>query len=409
MDNGAVATLAKKYFLPAGEPRPPRVTRGKPGRPLLLSLTLHKNLTEKTMAQVKDSHLDAILNTFNALEERLSDPSVTADPDRLTSLSRERARLEPTVRLIQQFRQTRNQLEDLQVGIASERDPELLSALRDEKQSLEHTYSSLDEELQIAMLPRDASAGKNVIVEIRGGTGGDEAALFARDLFRMYTRFLEKRGIEFEVLDISETGLNGIKEAVFIVRGPDAYDLLHQEAGVHRVQRVPETEASGRIHTSACTVAVMPEADESELNLRNEDIRVDVFRASGAGGQHVNRTESAVRLTHIPTGIVVSMQDEKSQHKNRAKAMQILAARFAEKQRAEEHAVMAAEKKAQVGSGDRSDKIRTYNYPQNRVTDHRINYTAHNLDQIMEGALDDLISALLQEKRQKLLAELNGA
>lgn len=356
------------------------------------------------MAQLKEAHLDNIVNNYEAVEERLSDPAVSADPEKLANLSRERAKLDPLYQMVKRYREVLEQISDLEVAEKDESDKEFLQELQEEKSSLIKEEEKLSEELQYAMLPRDPAAGRNVIVEIRAGTGGDEAALFARDLFRMYTRFLERRSVPYEVLEMADTGLNGIKEVIFMAKGDEAYDLLHLEAGTHRVQRIPETESGGRIHTSACTVSVLPEADETDVSINPDDLRIDVFRASGAGGQHVNRTESAVRITHFPSGIVVSMQDEKSQHKNRAKAMQILQARLAEKIRSEEHSRHAAEKRSQIGSGDRSEKIRTYNYPQSRVTDHRINYTAHNLDKVMEGELDDLISALLHEKRQRQLA-----
>ncbi|HNJ66574.1 MAG TPA: peptide chain release factor 1, partial [Turneriella sp.] len=247
---------------------------------------------------------------------------------------------------------------------------------------------------------KDADSGKNVYLEIRAGTGGDEAGLFARDLFRMYCRYLDAEGIKYEIQEFNETGVGGAKEAILLALGERAYDILHLEAGTHRVQRIPATEANGRIHTSAVTVAVIPEADEDEISINPADLRIDVFRSSGAGGQHVNKTESAVRITHIPTGIVVGCQEEKSQIKNRAKAMKALMSKLVEKQRSEAAEKYATEKKAQVGSGDRSEKIRTYNYPQNRVTDHRINFTVHNLDQVMEGRLGDLIGALLLAERE---------
>ncbi len=359
------------------------------------------------MSHVREEVIENLLQEFRALEERLADPQTAVDPKRLMELSRERARLEPVVDLARAWQNFRSQWEEIQKQLALEKDSDMISVLRDELTELESALKRTERELQLALLPKDPDSGKDVFVEIRAGTGGEEAALFARDLLRMYLRYLEKKKISVEIMDISESPAGGIKEAIFAARGPEAFDLLHREAGGHRVQRIPATEANGRIHTSAVTVAVLPQIEEDELTLNPADIRIDVMRASGAGGQHVNKTESAVRLTHLPTGIVVYMQEEKSQMKNREKAMQVLRARIYEKEKAEKHEKLAAEKKAQVGSGDRSDKIRTYNFPQNRVTDHRIGYTAYNLDQVLEGDLDDLIQAIQVHRQQELLQEIN--
>jgi len=352
------------------------------------------------MAELNENNLRSIVATFKAVEERLSDPQVTADNKRLTELSRERARLAKTAELSEAWLQLKTQIAECDSGWQNEKDAEMKSELGRELKDLKEQFANLSEELQLELIPKDADAGKNVYLEIRAGTGGDEAGLFVRDLFRMYTRFFDSEGIRYEIQEFTETGVGGVKEAIMLVLGERAYDLVHLEAGTHRVQRIPATEANGRIHTSAVTVAVIPEADEDEIKIDPGDLRIDVFRSSGSGGQHVNKTESAVRITHLPTNIVVGCQEEKSQIKNRAKAMKALMSKLVEKQRSENQEKYATEKKAQVGSGDRSEKIRTYNYPQNRVTDHRINYTAHNLDQIMEGKLGDVIGALLLAERE---------
>ena len=353
------------------------------------------------MAELNENNLKTILNNFRALDERLADPAVSADSNRLTQLSRERSRLAHSAELIETYFSLRRQLDDLNRGLQIESDAAMKSELLTELKIVKQNVERCSADLQIELIPKDIAEGRDVYLEIRAGTGGDEASLFAYDLFRMYTRFLDKEGVSYEIVDFTETGLSGAKEAVILVKGLRAYELLHQEAGTHRVQRIPATEANGRIHTSACTVAVVPEADEDEIVIDPGDLRIDVFRSSGAGGQHVNKTESAVRITHIPSGIVVGCQEEKSQIKNRAKAMKALKSKLVEKQKREAQEKMATEKKAQVGSGDRSEKIRTYNFPQNRLTDHRIGYTSHNLDQVMEGKLNDIIQALLLAEREE--------
>lgn len=352
------------------------------------------------MAELNENNLRSIVANFHAIEERMADPQITADNKRLTELSRERARIIGAAELAQEWLSLKEQIADCEKGWQSEKDSEMKAELGAELKSLKERFAQLTETLQLELIPKDADAGKNVYVEIRAGTGGDEAGLFVRDLFRMYTRYLDAEGIRYEIQDLSETGVGGFKEAILLVTGDRAYDVMHLEAGTHRVQRIPTTEANGRIHTSAVTVAVIPEADEDEISINPNDLRIDVFRSSGAGGQHVNKTESAVRITHLPTGIVVGCQEEKSQIKNRAKAMKALMSKLVEKQRSESAEKYATEKKAQVGSGDRSEKIRTYNFPQNRVTDHRINFSTHNLDQVMEGKLDGVIDALLLAERE---------
>ncbi|MBL8034043.1 MAG: peptide chain release factor 1 [Leptospiraceae bacterium] len=352
------------------------------------------------MAELNENNLRTIVASFRAVEERLADPQITADNKRLTELSRERARLSKTAELAETWLSLKQQIAECETGWQNEKDAEMKGELAAELKVLREKFKTLSDELQLELIPKDADSGKNVYLEIRAGTGGDEAGLFTRDLFRMYTRYLDSEGIAYEIQEFNETGVGGAKEAILYVIGSKAYDLLHLEAGTHRVQRIPATEANGRIHTSAVTVAVIPEADEDEIQINPNDLRIDVFRSSGAGGQHVNKTESAVRITHIPTGIVVGCQEEKSQIKNRAKAMKALMSKLVEKQRSENAEKYATEKKAQVGSGDRSEKIRTYNFPQNRVTDHRINFTAHNLDQVMDGRLGDLIGALVLAERE---------
>ncbi|MCS6984266.1 MAG: peptide chain release factor 1 [Leptospiraceae bacterium] len=359
------------------------------------------------MAELNETVLREIEQEFHTLEERLLDPSVQKDVTKLRELTRERARLFRIVELIQKRRALLTELSSLREQLGQESDAEMLHYLAEEKQRLEENLAKIERELKLALLPKDPDSGKDVIVEIRAGTGGEEAALFARDLLRMYLKFLDKKGVPTEILDLSPSSAGGVKEAIFAARGELAYDLLHFEAGAHRVQRIPATEANGRIHTSAVTVAVLPEAEEEEVDIQSQDLRIDVMRASGAGGQYVNKTESAVRITHIPTGIVVYMQEERSQSKNKEKALRILRARLYEKMRRERHEKLAMEKRAQVGSGDRSEKIRTYNFPQNRITDHRIGYTAYNLDQVLEGELDDLISALETHRQEELLQTIH--
>ncbi|HRP69591.1 MAG TPA: peptide chain release factor 1 [Turneriella sp.] len=361
------------------------------------------------MAELNENNLRTIVANFAAIEERMADPQVTSDNKRLTELSRERARIGPAAELATEWLSLKNQIADCKKGLETEKDSEMKEILSSELSELCEKFEALSYELQLELIPKDVDAGKNIYLEIRAGTGGDEAGLFVRDLFRMYSRYLDTLGIPYEIQDLSETGVGGFKEAILYVSGAKAYELLHFEAGTHRVQRIPATEANGRIHTSAVTVAVIPEADEDEISINPNDLRIDVFRSSGAGGQHVNKTESAVRITHLPTGIVVGCQEEKSQIKNRAKAMKALMSKLVEKQRQEHAEKYATEKKAQVGSGDRSEKIRTYNYPQNRVTDHRINFTAHNLDQVMDGKLDAIIDALLLADREAKMREGEAA
>jgi peptide chain release factor 1 len=334
--------------------------------------------------------------------QALSDPEVARDPGKLRSLGREHTRLAPVVRLAERLARLQNELEQAQ-ELASESDPELVTLAKAELSRLPQEISALTAELYELLLPRDPHDDRDAIMEIRAGTGGDEAALFAADLYRMYQRYSERHGLSWEPISVSEGLLGGIKEAIVAVRGEEAYGLLRRESGVHRVQRVPTTETQGRIHTSAATVAVLPEAEEVDFKIEPQDLKIDVFRSSGPGGQSVNTTDSAVRITHLPTGLVVSQQDQKSQLQNKIRAMEVLRARLLDRMLAEQEAARARERRSMVGTGDRSAKIRTYNFPQSRITDHRINLSVHNLSDVLNGNLDELIDALRMTSRQELI------
>lgn len=340
------------------------------------------------------NQLEIIVNRFDELTSQLSNEKVLRDPSRRQKLARERKELEPMVEVIRQLQKVERSIADDEAMISAEEDREIVGMAKAELGDLGLEKERLEEELRKLMIPKDPNDSKNTIVEIRAGTGGEESALFAADLLRMYSRYVENKGWKMELMSSHETGIGGFKEVIFLVSGESAYGLLKYESGVHRVQRVPATEASGRIHTSAVTVAVLPEAEDVEVEIAPEDVRVDVFRSSGPGGQSVNTTDSAVRVTHLPTGLVVTCQDEKSQHKNRAQAMKVLRARLLDRAKREQEERISRERKSQVGTGDRSAKIRTYNFPQQRVTDHRIGLTIHRLDQILDGDLDELIEAL---------------
>ncbi|MEC7091933.1 MAG: peptide chain release factor 1 [Pseudomonadota bacterium] len=348
-----------------------------------------------------EDRLDAILARAEILQEKMNGE---LPPQEFVSLSKEYARLEPVVAAITRYQKLIAEIEDLK-SIICGGDEEMKELAEAELADLEEKIPDVQKELEIMLLPKDEVDDMNVILEVRAGTGGDEAALFAGDLFRMYCRHAELNGYKVEILSTSDGDIGGYKEVVAAIRGDSVFARLKFESGVHRVQRVPETESSGRIHTSAATVAVLPEPEEVDVQIDDKDLRVDVFRASGPGGQSVNTTDSAVRITHLPTGIVVSQQDEKSQHKNRAKAMQVLRARLFEAERDRLESERSADRRSQVGSGDRSERIRTYNYPQGRVTDHRINLTLHKLEKIVAGdSLDDVIDALLAEDQSRQLA-----
>ncbi|ATX81184.1 bacterial peptide chain release factor 1 (bRF-1) [Mariprofundus ferrinatatus] len=355
-----------------------------------------------------NSRLDNILRRREEIAILLSDPDVTSDNQRFIKLSREYAEIGPVADEVEHYLKLEQQLRDNQEMIAdSDCDAELKELAEAEIPELKTAMRESNEKLNILLLPKDPNDARDIILEIRAGTGGDEAALFAADLFRMYSRYAETQGFKVEILSASDTGIGGYKEIVAQVTGDGVFSRFKFESGVHRVQRVPETESGGRIHTSACTVAILPVAEEVEVNIRPEDIRIDVYRASGAGGQHVNKTESAVRITHEPTGIVVTCQDQSSQHKNKAQAMKVLQARLFDKEQSEADSERAEARKGMVGSGDRSERIRTYNFPQGRITDHRINLTLYKLEQILGGDMGELIDSLLTYHQAELLAAQN--
>ena len=354
-----------------------------------------------------EERLDAVVERFAVVEHELSH---TSDGETLAKLGRERAELEPVVEAIRAFRAARDEIRDLDAMISEERDPEMRALAEAERAAARERVEAGEEALQLELLPKDEADARGVILEVRAGTGGDEAALFAGDLFRMYQRYADAEGWKVEVLSLSEGSMGGFKEVVAEIAGLGVYGRLKFESGVHRVQRVPATEGSGRIHTSAATVAVLPEAEEVDVELDDSELRFDVFRAQGAGGQHVNKTESAVRVTHLPTGIAVAVQDERSQHRNRARAIALLRAKLYDIERERVDGARADARRVQVGSGDRSERIRTYNFPQGRVTDHRIGLTLHKLDAVIEGeALGEVIDALAAEQRARLLAAEDAA
>src|SRR5215468_673389 len=351
--------------------------------------------------------LKKVEDRFDELTRLLSDPQVASDPRKLRDLSKERAQLEPTLRTLADYRRTEGTLRDDRQA-ADSGDPELAELARAEIPELETRLATLEQELQKQLVPRDPDDDKDVIVEIRAGTGGDEASLFAAELYRMYAKHAERKGWRQEVLSSSPSEIGGFKEIIFQLSGESVYREMKFESGVHRVQRVPDTEASGRIHTSAATVAVLPEVEDVEVDIQEKDIRVDVYRAGGPGGQGVNTTDSAVRITHLPSGLVVTCQDERSQIKNRAKALRVLRARLYDAKLQEQQSKLASQRKAQVSTGDRSAKIRTYNFPQSRVTDHRINLTLYRLPDVMEGDLEELTGALSAADQAERLVAAGG-
>ena len=349
--------------------------------------------------------LDSIEKRFKELEAQLSDSAVMQDMKKYSELMKEHASTKEIVDSYNLYKKTVSQLEEAREMAGSESDPELKEMAKEEIKELEEQKENQIKELRTLLIPKDPLDLKNIIMEIRAGTGGDEAALFAADLFRMYSKYAELKKWKIEIMSSHESGLGGFKEIVFSVSGKNVYENMKFESGVHRVQRIPETESGGRIHTSAVTVAVLPEAEETDIQINPEDLKIDVYRSSGPGGQCVNTTDSAVRMTHIPTGLVVICQDEKSQIKNRAKALRVLRSRLYEMEEAKKQKERSEARKNQVGSGDRSERIRTYNFPQNRLTDHRINLTLYKLDLIINGELDELLDALKIEFREQLLKE----
>ena len=353
--------------------------------------------------------LEAIQRRHGELQEQLASPEVVSDPQRLAALGRELRGMEDLVQAYGEYRHARHQADEARELLRQERDPEMQEFLRSEEHAAEQRLVDLEERLKVLLLPRDPNDERDVVVDIQGAEGGQEAALFAADLFRMYSRWAESKGWKIDVIDAQPTGIGGFDKIEFEVHGAGAYSQLKFEGGVHRVQRVPETESQGRIHTSAATVVVLPEADEVEIDLPEKDIKIETSTSTGPGGQSVNTTYSAIRITHLPTGMVVSIQDEKSQLKNKDKALRVLRTRLYERKTAEQHAEIDARRRSMVRSGNRSEKIRTYNFKENRVTDHRINVTLYKLDRILSGDLDELITLLAAAERESQLSDQNGS
>ena len=361
------------------------------------------------MKQSLLAKLDAIGERYEELAILLGDAEIISQQDKFRALSQEYAEIEPVVKCFQQYRDVQQQLVESE-SLLKDDDPDMRSLAEEDVAEGRKRESVLADDLQRLLLPRDPNDKNNVFLEVRAGTGGDEAAIFAGDLFRMYCRYAEARGWNVELLSERPGEHGGYKEVISRISGQEVYASLKFESGAHRVQRVPETESQGRIHTSACTVAIMPEADQlEEVEINKADLRIDTFRASGAGGQHVNKTDSAIRITHLPTGVVVECQDERSQHKNKARALSLLQARLMDSARSEAEQAQASERRSLVGSGDRSERIRTYNFPQGRLTDHRVNLTLYKLSEVMEGQLGEVIQPLINEHQADLLAELGGS
>ena len=353
--------------------------------------------------------LDDMLRHYEELMLELNNPSVAEDQRKFRKLMKEQADLAPIVDAYKQYKQAKQDVEDSLALLDEESDEEMKELAKEELADAKKRIEELEQELKILLLPKDPNDEKNVIVEIRAGAGGDEAALFASELYRMYVHYAESQHWKTEMINVSESGIGGMKEVEFMITGHGAYSKLKYESGVHRVQRVPETESQGRIHTSTVTVAVLPEADDVELEINPTELKIDVFRASGAGGQHINKTESAVRITHLPTGLVVECQDERSQHKNKEKALSVLRSRLYEAEVEKQRAAIAADRKSQVGTGDRSERIRTYNFPENRVSDHRIKLTIYKLDQFLNGDMDEILDALIAADTAEKLRQQSEA
>ncbi len=359
----------------------------------------------KSSIQLK---LDNLSDRFDEIATLLSQPETQSDQNKFRSLSQEYAQLEPLVACYKQYQENEANLQSAN-EMAQDSDPELRAMAKEEAQAAEQLKEKLEQQLQILLLPKDPNDNRNIFLEIRAGTGGDEAAIFSGDLAKMYQRYAEKQGWKTEIINENKGEHGGYKEVILRISGQNVYSQLKFESGAHRVQRVPETESQGRIHTSACTVAIMPEVDSvDKIEINPADLKVDTFRASGAGGQHVNTTDSAIRITHLPTGVVVECQDERSQHKNRARAMSLLQSRILAAEQEKQQAEQAETRKLQVGSGDRSERIRTYNFPQGRVTDHRINLTLYKLDEVMQGGLEHIIQPLINEHQAELLTQLSN-
>lgn len=353
------------------------------------------------------SKIEGIVDKFNEVEKMVNDPQIIADQERWIKLMKEHSDLMPLVEKYKEYKKAQETIEDSLTMLNEESDEEIRELAKEELSNAKESLAKIEDELKILLLPKDPNDEKNVFIEIRGGAGGDEAALFAAELFRMYSRYAERNKWKVEIMNLNENGLGGFKEVIFMIQGKGAYSRLKYESGVHRVQRVPVTESGGRIHTSTVTVAVLPEVEDVEVEIDPNDLKIDVFRSSGNGGQSVNTTDSAVRITHIPTGIVISCQDEKSQLKNKDKALKILRARLYEQELAKQQESVAKDRRSQVGTGDRSEKIRTFNFPQGRLTDHRIKLTVHRLDSILDGDIDEIIDSLITADQAERLKNIN--
>ncbi len=371
-------------------------------------ITIHTQVKKELKEEIMFDQLDSFIIRYDELSELLSDPDVISDTKRFMELTKEESNLRPKVETFKRYQQVVEEIGDTEEMLGEGLDSEMAEMAKEELASLKKEKVELEEKIKFLLLPEDPNDGKNIIMEIRGAAGGDEAALFAGDLLSMYQKYAESQGWRVEVMDANITGIGGYKEVILMITGDNVFSKLKYESGAHRVQRVPSTESQGRVHTSTATVVVMPEAEEVEIELEDKDIRVDIYHASGAGGQHVNKTASAVRLTHLPTGIVVAMQDERSQLKNREKAMKVLRARVYDKISQEAQSEYDANRKSAVGTGDRSERIRTYNFPQNRVTDHRIGLTLQKLDQVLAGKIDEIVDALILYDHTEKLEQLNN-